>query len=591
MKYLSASVYAVFLLTSLSVQSKDNNTQVIEKISVVGSSQNIGLHEVTNLFGHNLTSLESPRSHSILSPNTLDELSITSINELIIHTPGSFNSSFFGIAGGMDIRGGQTDNFYRGMKRLINPGNYQTTINPLNQIALHKGAPSPIYGSGRIGGFIHIQPIFKPSDLQHTLGLTLGQYNKRSVSYSLQGNATSNSEFSTDISWFTEYDNSDSYYHNNHSENIYTQLASQTLFNNVPGRLSIDLSFQDYQGQQVTGWNRVTQELIDHGTYISGSAIDTDLNKDGYTSGSEVDQIGGLGGFAHGQQGGCCSPHFVKLNEVSPNLALNNLGKTRLSPRNTLIDESDIANTQAWDAFVGFDSWYLGNWKGSIDNFVQNQATHIQTSFGYEQQAKIDSYATKLGLEGEVKWSDMYSTDMSFAINYHTSESDYFVDFDYQYFDRRDISKGVTSNDRILLASQDTHREFSNETTTNATEAGFAFNSYTRITENLNWMVGARLDRFTIEVDDHKQSKSSIQTASKPSYATSLSYQPSDNSNIYATWQKNHYINLGFSSNLSKSVLEDNEAILGSKLMELGFKGLYWDNRLSTEFAIYKQLI
>jgi hypothetical protein len=30
--------------------------------------------------------------------------------------------------------------------------------------------------------------------------------------------------------------------------------------------------YHDYKGNQIAGWNRLTQELIDNGTYVTGTA-------------------------------------------------------------------------------------------------------------------------------------------------------------------------------------------------------------------------------------------------------------------------------------------------------------------------------
>ena len=46
-------------------------------------------------------------------------------------------------------------------------------------------------------------------------------------------------------------------------------------------RLQFGGMWHDYDGSQNAGWNRVTQDLIDNGTYITGTPIPLDTDLDG----------------------------------------------------------------------------------------------------------------------------------------------------------------------------------------------------------------------------------------------------------------------------------------------------------------------
>jgi iron complex outermembrane receptor protein len=52
--------------------------------------------------------------------------------------------------------------------------------------------------------------------------------------------------------------------------------------------------YHDYKGQQNGGWNRLTQDLVDNGTYITGQAQPLDTNNDGNVSQREMDKAMGL---------------------------------------------------------------------------------------------------------------------------------------------------------------------------------------------------------------------------------------------------------------------------------------------------------
>ena len=47
--------------------------------------------------------------------------------------------------------------------------------------------------------------------------------------------------------------------------------------------------FHDHLGNQVGGWNRLTQELIDHGIYVTGQPLPLDADGDGRISHQEFD--------------------------------------------------------------------------------------------------------------------------------------------------------------------------------------------------------------------------------------------------------------------------------------------------------------
>ena len=64
---------------------------------------------------------------------------ITEIDDLVALTPGSFTQSFFGVAGSLDVRGTPGETYFRGIKRIDNPGNYPTPIGASDRIDVVRG--------------------------------------------------------------------------------------------------------------------------------------------------------------------------------------------------------------------------------------------------------------------------------------------------------------------------------------------------------------------------------------------------------------------------------------------------------------------
>ena len=124
----------------------------LEEIVVSGDRLDVmQTKPVDAVFGFGKTVLETPRSLTTISNDLMTKTLITGINDLVALTPGSFTQSFFGVAGSLDIRGTPGENYFRGMKRIDNPGNYPTPLGASESIDIVRGPASPIYGPSKVG--------------------------------------------------------------------------------------------------------------------------------------------------------------------------------------------------------------------------------------------------------------------------------------------------------------------------------------------------------------------------------------------------------------------------------------------------------
>src|SRR5260370_33973123 len=113
---------------------------------------------VDSVFGFDKTVLETPRSLTTISNDLMTKTIITGINDLVALTPGSFTQSFFGVAGSLDIRGTPGENYFRGMKRIDNPGNYPTPLGASDSTDHVRCPPSPLFGPSNVGGYLDFHP-------------------------------------------------------------------------------------------------------------------------------------------------------------------------------------------------------------------------------------------------------------------------------------------------------------------------------------------------------------------------------------------------------------------------------------------------
>ena len=130
----------------------------IEEVVVTADLDSLPDHDVRSLFGFHKSLLETPRSASSVSDEMMDRFIVRDIDELIALAPGSFTQSFFGVAGTLDIRGTPGETYFRGVRRLDNPGNYPTPLGASSRVDIVRGPASPIHGPSKIGGYLNFNP-------------------------------------------------------------------------------------------------------------------------------------------------------------------------------------------------------------------------------------------------------------------------------------------------------------------------------------------------------------------------------------------------------------------------------------------------
>jgi len=285
---------AVFAPTAWSEEE-----EIIEEVVVTGDLNSLPGEDVKSIFGFNKSILETPRSVSTISEELMDRMNMQDIDELITVSPGSFTQSFFGVAGGLDVRGTPGETYFRGVRRLDNPGNYPTPIGASDRVDIVRGPASPIYGPSKIGGYLNFNP--KSARIEETgayidenegaISYTTGSWNKSILTAEVGGPA----EFAGKPMGFYLYgelEDSDSFYTNAPGVEQTLVQASFDMDLNDTIQIQFGAMYHDYAGAQNAGWNRISQDLIDNGTYITGSPAPLDTNGDGSISHQEFDVDG-----------------------------------------------------------------------------------------------------------------------------------------------------------------------------------------------------------------------------------------------------------------------------------------------------------
>ncbi|MEO6246192.1 MAG: TonB-dependent receptor plug domain-containing protein [Opitutaceae bacterium] len=242
---------------------------------------------VESAFGFSKTLLETPRSSSLISGETIERFSLSAVEDLARVVPGVFTTTRFGIQGGIDVRNVPADTYFRGMRRLSLQGNARSVLAAMDSIEVVKGPPSPIFGMGKIGGYTNATPksgraktgkyLAAPEGFLQAI---VGSYSRNEASFGVGGPV----ELAGRKGGYYVYglvEDSESFAK---GVPIKQEIAQASLsLDDVLGGLRLE-SGMSLQVSRTAGalTGRFTQDLVDTGRYIRGSAlVNLDLNGSG----------------------------------------------------------------------------------------------------------------------------------------------------------------------------------------------------------------------------------------------------------------------------------------------------------------------
>lgn len=581
-----------------------------QEIVVTGSLNALPNKDVGSVFGFNKTLVETPRSASTISSEQIERFGITDIYDLVAQAPGAFTNSFFGVGGALDIRGTPGEVYFRGVRRLDNPGNYPTPIGASERIDIVRGPSSPIFGPSKTGGYMNFVPksarVKGGALLDHAEGemsYTRGSWDYNVLKGELRGPLRlGQTEFG--YSLYAELEDSGSYYRNMSTKQTILQAAFD---NHITDHLRIEFGgmYHNYKGQQNGGWNRLTQALVDNGTYITGSAKPLDTNGDGQLSPAEFKAVGnfnpfGTFGCPAGTRAPGTSPTSAAsftdacLQQAYPWLALTNVGTTTLSRRDVLTGKNDrldnIAKTGYFDMiFTSDDGYEVKNqlFYDGIKNINENSYGFSQFHRSYAVEDKIvvsKTYDLSAG-----KFSFQASPSVRYTKFLHGD------DFNFEYFHRVDLTVGYTPlSDRLLSTECDCN--YSNYLRGHYTDYGMAGLVDLDFNFGLDVIGGLRYDKIDV-TSENVPSKLRVAPAvisgsgSKGgwSWNGSVSYKLPFGLIPYVTASRQTTVIAGQGSEIDPATASSGKFLTASKLYEGGVKGSFLHSKLYAAVSVYKQ--
>jgi iron complex outermembrane receptor protein len=567
--------------------------QEVEQVTVTGDP--VHLLEVGDndaALGLDKPLIETPRAITLVSDTTIARYGIKGVNDLTAITPSAYTASYYGVEGSVSLRGTLAENYFQGFKRAENRGTYSTPLADAAGIEILRGPPSPIYGAGKVGGLVNFLPktVEADSELGGEVTLTYGSYSKRNVTGAISAPLTIGAA-SGGVHAYGEIDDSFSYYRGLHPSHQLLELSNNMALGDWS--LSADYLYYHSNGDvQTPGWNRLTQALIDNGTYITGRNTSLQAANGKYLTFND------MGGNPY-----AFDPNFVALACAGCQDAAHRLdsgvGTTHLDPRTVYIARGvDFSNTVTHTGYLEAARELGDGQMLRLQLFVDTLANDRFVSYGFpgSYRTQIGEMRLRYDLKrdfGAVKTQTVTGVSYRYvhAIGKESFNSGVIA------LDRRDISQGATANDIIdspfnVNPSGTVGMGWENDVRTNTADAG-AFITTDAVWNNFDVTLGGRYDDYNVRSVDEGvlsfEPASGRGNAGRFTYTASLSYQTPFGLVPYVTSAKSAAVEIGQASQVLTSLLAGRDWLSDSFLDEIGAKFSALDDHLMGSLDWYVQ--
>jgi iron complex outermembrane receptor protein len=547
---------------------------------------------IESIFGFDKTLLETPRSASVISIETIEQYGITDIDDLVVLAPGSFTQSFFGAAGALDLRGTPGEVYFNGIRRLENPGNYSTPIGAADRIDIVRGPASPVSGPSRIGGFLNFVPKSARAETGQYLNeptgeisFTGGSFKKAVLSAEAGGpGVIGGKEFGYYI--YGEVEDSDSYYDNTE---VQTSLLQATFNMDLDdkNRIAFGTMYYDFASNQVAGWNRLTQDLIDNGTYLTGDAQPLDVDGDGSISHQEYFALDGY------SPADSLSTATMDLYTDMWALVPETVGTATLQGNQVLVAPDDELLSESivlyFDHFLDINE----NWSMTNKAYYEWYDNYGTNAYGFSQQGVSSVYE----IQSQFAFNKEYE---SFELNaiispsYRYTEYERGNDYFNEYFDRRDLTGPSTALDRRLLATR-IDDDYSEYAIGDYGILGLAALLDLQTDMGINLLLGARQDAIDMTAEQIGEKKLfggdayATDEDDAFSWTASISYDTSIGVSPYVTLSEQVTVITSQMADQDASSVASGDAVASSELTEYGIKGSFLNDQLFVQANYYEQ--
>jgi iron complex outermembrane receptor protein len=552
-----------------------------------------------SIFGTNENVLDVPRSMTLLESDLLQQYGVQTVNDFVSLTAGTFTGNYFGIPGALEVRGGEADNFFRGFRRVENLGNFPTVISSSDFVEVIKGPPPPIYDAGSVGGILNFFPKTAESETaqlitapEGKISLTTGDYNKRQATAEYGAPFTLFGMKGGFYAYVSEED-SDSYYDNVYNKDLVAQLAVNLK---VTDRIELEFGgmFQNADLNQSLGWNRVTQALIDNGSYLSGAPL-VNVVKPGQTSITPGDVFSGQV-LAYAFASGYFAPIFLSPSYGYQNylFALDpaTLKTVHLDSHEVMAGVGDFDKTNSPTLYfdiVGHLPWGAKLKNQSFSDYMDSLK---YSSYGFTARYKEYVFENRTTYDGSFQVGNFLKLKdvAGFAFRYTSGDEGEARD-DFQVENREDISVGATPNTSFEGAYESGAGYNWRQIGASSDLGAFALGEATfwdRATVTLSGR-DDHLQAHTFGTDDYGNFSYGTATNHEFTYDMSLDVTVAPGLAAYVTFARARYVDMGQGGMIPAPEIEGGSWMQPSALDETGIKYSGLGGRLYSTLALYRQ--
>lgn len=595
-RVLLVAVSSVALLAG--VAHADVSTDTVAAVTVNARDQAGLLERQPNdtVFGIDKALLDTARQASFASAETLQRYGVQSINDLVAVAPGAFTDSYYGVAGALNLRGTLAETYFRGFKRIENRGTYPTPLGAADRIEVVRGPATPIFGPSKVGGFLNFTP--KSARGEHgfldsptgEIEVEGGSYNHNRVSGEV-GLPVKLGKAEGGVFVYGEAEADHSYYHGIYPSHQLAQVSADFDLGDGWSTAFGGMVYHSDGTVQTPGWNRVTQSLIDNGTYQAGrNTYLTDTNGDGRLGHAEADK-----GVASGS--GLITPYFGFTPGTDPRFQLNTgVAQVNLSPRTVFVSKADFSKTDTNTLYADLGKDLGGGQSLKLQLFYDDLKNQRFVSYGFP--ADYDAQA----VEGRLSWSvkrdygDLKTqTVLGGGARFYNGTQKESFNGGYLSLDRRDLSFGATPTDIFADPFHDPSVSWETNVHSRWRDTSvFALSDATW--RGFDLTVGARYDDYNVTGRDDgtivfgaTPGKSYTKGADDVSYSVSLAWHGPFGLMPYATTARTAALEVGQAGGVAPQLISGGNWLSASTLNEAGVKLRMFDDVLTGALGVYRQ--
>ena len=549
----------------------------------IDESVNPLTRETDGVFGDARNTLATPRAFTTITAGLVNERAVDGLRDILEYAPGTYAPSSYGLLTVAYIRGDVAEAYVNGQRRSNNLYGYLPSFNGIEAVDLVRGPGSPVFGAGYLtGGYVNYvtkQPQF--SSPATTVTTRFGSWLPGTRYSYLNGSAQIDTTASTSdkFAWRLSYEakGGDTFFKRAGVKDNRSDLFAALTWKPRPGvTLALNAQWLTQNAPESLGVNRVTQDLIWHSRYFTGTSGDGAYNPGPVPATNQVTlrrdaTLYSLGDFATAHVG---SAQLIATFTLSPNVTLINRTLFEHVNRERYL-QMEYAEFVRQDTFENRTEWHLE--LPSSAEFPQSLVTGV--TLRYAKVRAFENYANEY----------LYNFDI-------TNPSQVFNEA--QAFPNSYLPGAVGPGGKLFFSPVDPVYPHPETGDSRMWDPAVFAQDEIKFYHNLSLLAGARADNFSAHATDPlppagMSPASDSARTSAFSGDVSLLIRPTRTTTYYLTWQRvaalhgnlgGGGISLEADGKIDEHNLQDR-----STLFEAGAKFSYLDNKLFVGASLFTQ--